>query len=71
MPPGFEPKSGSVKPKQPTISPEANLGRNLFLCSSLPYFHIGYITRDDCTEAVERKPESQRSNSCIISPYEI
>ena len=32
---------------------------------------MGYITREDCTEAVERKPESHLSNSCIIKPYEI
>ena len=33
-----------------------------------PYFQIGYITRELWTEAVERKPESQRSSSCIIRP---
>ena len=27
IPPGLDPKSGSVRPKQPTISPEASLGR--------------------------------------------
>ena len=37
MPPGLEPKLGSVKPKEPSISPEANLGKYLRRCSSEPY----------------------------------
>ena len=36
MPPGFEPKSGSVRPKLPMISPDASLGRYSRFCSSLP-----------------------------------
>ena len=47
IPPGFEPKSGSVKPKQPIISPVASLGKNRNFCSSEPYFQIGYITNED------------------------
>ena len=36
MPPGFEPKSGSVSPKQPMASPEASLGIQRSFCSSEP-----------------------------------
>ena len=31
---------------------------------------MGNITSDDCTDAVDLIPESPRSNSCIIKPYE-
>jgi hypothetical protein len=34
--PGSEPKSGSVRPKQPTNSALASLGRYLRFCASLP-----------------------------------
>ena len=71
IPPGFEPWSGSVNPKQPIHSPEANFGKYFIRCSSEPYFQIGYITKEDCTDAVERSPLSQRSNSCMINPYAI
>ena len=36
MPPGSEPWSGSVKPKQPIARPEAIPGSQRFFCSSLP-----------------------------------
>ena len=36
MPPGSEPASGSVRPKQPTHSPLASFGRYLRFCSSDP-----------------------------------
>ena len=36
MPPGSEPWSGSVRPKQPTHSPVASLGRYFMRCSSVP-----------------------------------
>src|SRR4029078_10164095 len=36
MPPGSEPASGSVRPKQPTHSPVASLGRYFLRCSSVP-----------------------------------
>ena len=49
MPPGSEPWSGSVRPKQPTHSPLASLGRYFSRCSSLPKAWMGYITRLDCT----------------------
>src|SRR5260221_10471875 len=36
MPLGLEPKSGSVRPKQPSFSPRAMGGSHLSFCSSLP-----------------------------------
>ena len=63
MPDGFEPKSGSVRPKQPIIRPAAISGRYVCFCSSEPYAQIGYITSELCTEQNERIPESPRSSS--------
>ena len=68
MPPGSEPKSGSVRPKQPITSPVASFGSHFMRCSSEPYAKIGYITSEPCTETNERRPESPRSSSCIASP---
>src|SRR5260370_35672794 len=36
MPPGFDPKSGSVNPKHPSFSPFCIAGSQVFFCSSLP-----------------------------------
>src|ERR1700740_456513 len=36
MPPGFEPNCGSVRPKQPTASPDCNRGSHFSFCASLP-----------------------------------
>ena len=36
MPPGLEPKSGSVRPKQPISCPEASSGSQCCFCSSEP-----------------------------------
>ena len=36
MPPGLEPKSGSVRPKQPMASPAASRGSQRSFCSSEP-----------------------------------
>ena len=36
MPPGFDPKPGSVSPKQPSFSPVASAGSQEFFCSSEP-----------------------------------
>ena len=36
MPPGSEPKSGSVRPKQPISSALASFGRYFRRCASLP-----------------------------------
>ena len=68
IPPGFEPKSGSVRPKQPIASPFDRAGIHRSFCSFEPNFQIGNMTRDDWTEAKERRPESPRSSSCVMSP---
>ena len=68
MPPGFEPKSGSVSPKQPISAPEASRGSQCCFCSSEPKAKMGYMTRAPCTEAKERMPLSPRSSSCMMSP---
>ena len=47
IPPGFEPKSCSVKPKHPIFSPLAIAGSHFIFCSSLPNVNIGYITNAD------------------------
>ena len=36
MPPGSEPKSGSVRPKQPMASPVASRGSHACFCASVP-----------------------------------
>ncbi len=36
MPPGLEPKPGSVRPKQPSFLPLARAGSQVFFCSSEP-----------------------------------
>ena len=64
-----EPPSGSVRPKQPTVSPLASPGRNRARCSSLPYRWMGYMTRELWTLTKLRSPESIRSSSYMTSPY--
>src|ERR1700681_649251 len=68
MPPGLEPKSGSVRPKQPMASPVARRGIQRSFCSLEPKAEIGYITSELCTETKLRSPESPRSSSCMIRP---
>ena len=36
IPPGLDPKSGSVKPKQPSFSPFCRAGSQVFFCSPEP-----------------------------------
>jgi hypothetical protein len=69
MPAGFDPKSGSVSPKQPNASPLCRRGSQCCFCSSDPYVRMGYITSAPCTDTKLRSPESPRSSSCMISPY--
>src|SRR5690349_12244542 len=71
MPVGFEPKSGSVRPKQPIARPAAISGSQRCFCSSEPKAWIGYMTRLDCTEQNERMPESPRSSSWQMRPYAV
>src|SRR5580704_11459539 len=69
MPAGFDPNPDSVNPKQPSFSPVARAGSQVFFCSSDPKVKMGYITNADCTLTKLRKPESPRSNSCNTRPY--
>src|SRR5215470_4321391 len=69
MPAGLEPKSGSVRPKQPSFSPLAMAGSHLSFCASLPMAKMGYITSEDCTLTNDRMALSPRSSSCITRPY--
>jgi len=68
IPDGSEPWSGSVRPKQPTASPVAILGSHSSFCSSDPYFQIGNMASDPCTETVLRSPESAASSSRQATP---
>jgi hypothetical protein len=69
MPPGLEPKPGSVSPKQPMASPFCSRGSHFSFCASEPKAWMGYITSAPCTETKLRRPESPRSSSCMMSPY--
>ena len=70
MPPGLEPKSGSVSPKQPIASPAAIRGSQVCFCSSLPNFQIANMASDPCTDTMLRTPESPASSSRQASPYD-
>ena len=69
MPPGSEPWSGSVRPKQPSASPVAILGSHSSFCSSEPYRQIGYMASEPCTETRLRRPVSAASSSRQATPY--
>ena len=68
IPAGLEPKSGSVRPKQPTTSPAAMGGSQRRFCSSEPYFQIGYMASEPWTETKLRAPESPASSSRQARP---
>ncbi len=68
MPAGFEPKSGSVSPKQPIASPAASLGSHSCFCSSEPKFQIENIDSDPCTDTKLRNPLSPASSSRHANP---
>jgi len=68
IPAGFEPKSDSVRPKQPTISPVAIGGSHCRRCSSVPYRWIANIASDPCTDTRLRNPLSTASSSWHTSP---
>ena len=71
MPLGLEPKSGSVRPKQPIASPAAMRGSHSCFCSSEPNAWIAYIASDPCTLTSERIPESPASSSRQARPYAV
>ena len=64
-----EPVSGSVRPKQPSASPEQSLGSHSFFCSSVPQRTIDEHTSEVTTETTVRMAESPRPTSSTISPY--
>ena len=63
MPPGSEPKSGSVSPKHPSASPAAIRGSHSCFCSSLPKWWIAVMASEPCTDIRLRRPESAASSS--------
>ncbi len=69
IPAGSEPWSGSVRPKQPMISPAAMPGSQRRFCSSEPKRWIAYMASEPCTETSERMPESAASSSRQARPY--
>ncbi|CAB4881990.1 unannotated protein [freshwater metagenome] len=71
MPPGLDPKSASVRPKQPMSEPSAIPGSHCCFCSSDPYFQIANIASEPCTETSERMPESMASSSRQANPYAV
>ena len=68
MPPGSLPWSGSVSPKQPIASPAAIRGSHSSFCSSEPYFQIGNMASEPCTETRLRRPASAASSSRQATP---
>ena len=68
IPAGLEPKSGSVRPKQPITSPAAMGGSQRRFCSSEPYRQIGNMASDPWTETKLRAPESPASSSRQARP---
>ena len=63
-----EPVSGSVRPKQPSASPEQSRGSHSCFCSSVPQRTIDEQTSEVCTETTVRMAESPRPISSTISP---
>ncbi len=68
MPAGLEPKSGSVRPKQPIAVPAASSGSHCCFCASDPYFQIENIDSEPWTETKLRRPLSPASSSRQASP---
>ena len=63
-----EPVSGSVRPKQPSASPEQRRGSQRCFCSSVPQRSIEPPTSEVCTETTVRAEESARPICSTISP---
>jgi hypothetical protein len=62
-----DPVFGSVRPKQPRISPVHRRGSHWCFCSSLPQRWIEEHTSDVCTDTTVRADESARPTSSTIS----
>jgi hypothetical protein len=63
-----EPVFGSVRPKQPRISPEQSRGSHSCFCSSVPQRSIELQTREVWTDTTVRAEESPRPTSSTIRP---
>jgi hypothetical protein len=61
-----EPKSGSVRAKQPSASPEQSRGSQVRFCSSVPQRSIEPQTSEVCTETTVRAEESTRPTCSTI-----
>src|SRR5215213_8323320 len=60
---GSEPAVGSVRPKQPIVSPRAMGGSHRSFCSSEPNLWIALIASEPCTDTKVLKPEqAQRAH---------
>ena len=68
MPAGLEPKSDSVRPKQPIASPAAIRGSQVSFCSSLPNRQMAYMASEPWTDTMLRTPESPASSSRQVRP---
>ena len=71
IPPGSDPKSGSVSPKHPISSPDAMPGSQRSFCSSEPCFQIANMASEPWTDTTERRPLSPASSSRQASPYAV
>ena len=63
-----EPVSGSVRPKQPSASPEQRRGSHFIFCSSVPQRSIEPPTSEVTTETTVRAEESARPICSTIRP---
>ena len=63
-----EPVSGSVRPKQPSASPEQSRGSHRSFCSSVPQRSIEPQTSEVWTDTTVRAEESARPICSTISP---
>src|SRR5215208_934265 len=66
---GSEPAVGSVRPKQPIVSPLAIGGSHLCFWSSDPNLWIALMAIEPCTLTKVLRPESPASSSMHARPY--
>ncbi len=69
IPAGLDPKSGSVRPKQPIAVPAAMPGSHCRFCSSEPKAWIANIASEPSTETKLRSPLSTASSSVHTNRY--
>ena len=63
------PAPGSVKPKAPNHSPEANFGTYFCFCSSVPYVMIGSMHKDVCADTITAVVPQTFANSSTHITY--